>query len=296
MDQITKNVFAETDVRGCNPGFVITSEGVVVIDTPQLPTYAVRMYEQAKSYGPIRYLINTEHHVDHIFGNYYFKDVEHVLSHQATLDNFMTVYPQINPYEYAKEAVPMDDPEGMAIFPDTDTYFAAMNKPDIIINGDMILKVGGHTFNILCTPGHTPGQLAVVVPEERLMFVGDTVFNGCQTWLYTSDIIAWLQSIEKLLEVDVDIIVPGHGPVCTKQELYVQRAFILEWVTSISVAIGKGWSKEECLKKLGFSERFPVDIGQEYMLDDVTINNIGALYDQLTSKMPVLGTADILTK
>ncbi|MFA7642811.1 MAG: hypothetical protein WCY74_05965, partial [Sphaerochaetaceae bacterium] len=88
--------------------------------------------------------------------------------------------------------------------------------------------------------------------------------------------------------VDVDIVIPGHGPVCTKQELYVQRAFLLEWVTQIAVAVGKGWSKEECLAKLGFADRFPVDIGQEYMLNDVTVNNINALYDQLTVKMPVM--------
>ncbi|MDC7245539.1 MAG: MBL fold metallo-hydrolase [Sphaerochaetaceae bacterium] len=287
MEKLSENVFVETRIRGCNPGFVVTSEGVVVIDTPQLPTKALAMYEEARAYGPIRYLINTEHHVDHIFGNYYFDEVEHIVSHRATFDNFMTVYPQINPYEYAKEAIPTDDPEGAALFPDEKTYFSKPNKPDIILDGDSELKVGDHTFQILWTPGHTPGQLAVVVPEERIMFVGDTVFNGCQTWLYTSDLNAWFDSIDRLLEVDVDVIVPGHGPVCTKQELYVQRAFLLEWITQIAVAVGKGWTKEECLENLGFANRFPVDIGQEYMLDDVTKNNIASLYDQLTVKMSV---------
>ena len=288
MEQIRKNVFAETKIRGCNPGFVVTSEGVVVIDTPQLPTHAVRMYEMAKSYGPIRYIINTEHHVDHIFGNYYFPEVEHIVSHKATFDNFMTVYPQINPYEYAKEAIPTDDPEGASIFPDYDTYFAKPNKPDIILQGDAVFTVGDHTFQILWTPGHTPGQLAVVIPEERMMFVGDTIFNGCQTWLYASDIEQWLGSINRLLDIDVDLVVPGHGEICTKQELYVQRAFLMEWVTSIAVAVGKGWSKQECVEKLGFAKRFPVDIGQEYMLDEVTNNNINALYDKLTIRMPVM--------
>ena len=112
MEQVTKNVFAETKIRGCNPSFVITSEGVVVIDTPQLPTHAVAMRKQAESYGPIKYLINTEYHVDHIFGNYYFNGTGLVVSHIETMNNFMTVSPEINPYEYAKEAIPTDDPEG----------------------------------------------------------------------------------------------------------------------------------------------------------------------------------------
>ena len=70
MEQVTENVFTNTKLRGCNPSFVTTSDGVVVIDTPQLPTKAVEMRTEAEKHGPIRYLINTEHHVDHIFGNY----------------------------------------------------------------------------------------------------------------------------------------------------------------------------------------------------------------------------------
>ena len=64
MEQVTPSVFTQTKLRGCNPSFVVTSDGVVVIDTPQLPTRAVAMRTEAESHGPIRYLINTEHHVE----------------------------------------------------------------------------------------------------------------------------------------------------------------------------------------------------------------------------------------
>lgn len=291
MEQVTKNVFAETKIRGCNPGYVTTTDGVVMIDTPQLPTYAVRMRKEVEACGPIRFLINTEHHVDHIFGNYYFPSAERVIAHRETFNNFMVSTPQINPYEYAKEAIPTHDPEGAKIFPDRDTYFAHPNKPNTLISGDATLEVGRHTFEILHTPGHTPGQLAVYVPQERLVFCGDTIFNHCQTWLYTSDIAQWITALERLLELDVDRIVPGHGPVCTKQQIYVQRAFLMEWVTAVAMAIGKGWTKDECQEKISFMDRFPVDIGQEYMGEAVTRNNVSALYDQLTAKMPVMNRA-----
>ena len=288
MEEIKKGIFAETKTRGCNPGYVITSDGVVVIDTPQLPTHAVKMYEEVKKHGPIRYIINTELHVDHIFGNYYFKEVEHILSHQATYDGFMVPDPGFDPFDYAYEAIPMDDPEGDAIFPKRDEYFADPHKPDITIKGDATLRVGDKTFELIHTPGHTKGQLAVVIPEDKVAFVGDTLFNGCQTWLHASDIDTWLESLDKLLELDVDLIVPGHGPVCNKQEIYVQRAFLLEWVTTMSTAIGKGWSLEKCLKEISFLDRFPVDIGQEYMGETVTKNNITSLYGKLTRKMDVM--------
>lgn len=287
MEQITKNIYAETKIRGCNPGYVVTSDGVVVIDTPQLPTHAMRMKEEAEARGRIRYVINTEHHVDHIFGNYYFKSAEHVISHAETQKLFMVVYPQINPYEYAKEAMPTDDPEGIPYFPDEKTYFADPKRPDITISGDATLTVGNHTFQLLHTPGHTPGQLAVYIPEERVAFVGDTIFNHCQTWLYTSDIELWLRSLDRLLGLDVDLIVPGHGPVCGKQEIYVQRAFLIEWVNAVASGIAKGWSKEECVGRISFLDRFPCDIGQEYKGEEVTVSNVAALYDQLTANMPV---------
>ena len=47
MERVTDNVYAETKIRGCDPGYVVTSGGVVVIDTPQLPTHAVKMREEA---------------------------------------------------------------------------------------------------------------------------------------------------------------------------------------------------------------------------------------------------------
>ncbi len=243
MQQVTKNVFAETKIRGCNPGYVVTSDGVVVIDTPQLPTHAVKMREEAEKHGPIRYLINTEYHIDHIFGNYYFKSAEHVIAHQVTADNFMTVSPEINPFEYAKEAMPTDDPDGISIFPDEKTYFEDPNRPDTIITGDTTLKVGETTFELLSTPGHTPGELAVYVPEERVVFASDTVFNGCQTWLYVSDIRQWIESLERLMGLDADIVIPGHGDVCGKEQLYVQRAFLMEWENGYRRGCGKRLDK-----------------------------------------------------
>jgi cyclase len=281
MEKVTENVFAETKLRGCNPGYVVTSDGVVVIDTPQLPTYALKMRKLAEKNGSIEYIINTEHHVDHIFGNYYFRDTGIVISHIDVYNNFMKVTPKLNPYEYAKEAIPTDDPGGESIFPDEESYFADPNKPTITFEGNMTIRLGGHTFELISTPGHTPGQIAVNIPEERVAFVGDTVFNKCQTWHMESDIDTWIESLDFLKTLDVDYIVPGHGPICTKHEIDVQKAFLYEWLAAVSVAIAKGWSKEECVEKISFLERFPVDIGQEYMGEFVNTNNVSTLYDKL---------------
>src|SRR6266498_1013460 len=140
MQQVTANVRTETTLRGCNPSYVVTSDGVVVIDTPQLPTKAVAMRQEAERIGPIRYLINTEHHVDHIFGNYWFKGVP-VVEHQALYDNFMDPNAELDPFAYALEAIPTDDPEAAPLIPDRDVYYEDPNKGTIVFTGDLTLRV-----------------------------------------------------------------------------------------------------------------------------------------------------------
>ena len=284
MENVTSNVFAETGLRGCNPSYVVTSAGVVVIDTPQLPTKAVEMRRTAEAAGEIRYLINTEHHVDHIFGNYYFKGAGTVVNHRGVYDNFMVVTPDLDPFAYAAEAVPTDDPDGGDIFPDRDEYYEDPNKGTIVFDGDLTLRVGGHTFELIHTPGHTPGQLAVHVPEESVVFTGDTVFSECQTWLMTSDVDLWVDALETIKLLDVEHVVPGHGPVTTRAYLDTQRSNLLDWKAAVAAAVAKGWSRDETIERVNFADRYPVDIGQGYMMNHIQNLNAASLYDKMTGR------------
>jgi cyclase len=295
MEQVTPNVFTTTKLRGCNPSFVRTSDGVVIVDTPQLPTKAMAMRQAAESHGPIRYVINTEHHVDHIFGNYWFKGAGTVVNHRALYERFMVVFPELDPFAYAYESIPgenpkgtdLDDPGAVALWPDRDVYYADPNKGRIVFTGDLTLRVGDHTLELLHTPGHTPGQIAVHVPEERVVFTGDTIFSGCQTWLMTSDVDQWLAALERIRGLDVDWIVPGHGPVVPKRYIDVQRAQLMEWKTAVAAAIAEGCSRDETIARVHFEDRFgPVDVGQGYMMSYIQTLNAASLYDKLTGAIP----------
>ena len=83
----------------------------------------------------------------------------------------------LDPFAYALEAIPTDDPEGAAILPDRDDYYADPPRGHGRVHRRPDAAVGDHTFHCLWTPGHTPGQLAVHVPEERVVFTGDTIFS-----------------------------------------------------------------------------------------------------------------------
>src|SRR2546429_6450587 len=73
MRRVGPHSFTEVYFAGCNPIFVETSDGYVMIDSPQQPIDAVRWRERMEDKAPIRYLINTEPHGDHISGNAYFR-------------------------------------------------------------------------------------------------------------------------------------------------------------------------------------------------------------------------------
>ncbi|NQU16314.1 MAG: MBL fold metallo-hydrolase [Desulfobacteraceae bacterium] len=281
MQRVTENVYAATDIRGCNPGYVVTSDGVVIIDTPQLPTKAVAMREEALEKGPIRFLINTENHIDHIFGNHFFAGLCPVVGHEHILKDFWKVLSG-DPYPYSVEVVKKDDLEGMALMP-TEQEFV-VNAPTIVFSHGMTIRVGDHIFELFHTPGHTKGQIAVYVPKEKVAFVGDTIFCECQTWFHGADPDAWLWSLGFLSTLDLDYIVPGHGPICKKDYIPKQGAFIREWVTAVAVGIAKGWSKEECIERISFLDRFPVDMGQESAGPMIQERAVDRIYDFLHGK------------
>jgi cyclase len=283
FEPVTPNVFTDTRIRGCNPSYVVTRAGVVVVDTPQMPSKAVAMRKEAEARGPIAYVINTEHHVDHIFGNYYFKGAGTVIHHQGVADNFMTPTPILDPFDYAEEGARMTDPDGAGLFPTREAYFEDPNRAKIVFTGDVVLHVGDHTFNLIWTPGHTPGQVAVHVPEERVVFTGDTVFNDVQTWVMASDVEQWVAALNTISQLDVDKVIPGHGAVTDLRYLQTQKAVLLWWKSSVADAVAKGWSREETIARVNMRDRYPVDIGQEYMMDYIQRHNAGILWDKLSA-------------
>jgi cyclase len=124
------------------------------------------------------------------------------------------------------------------------------------------------------------------VPEERVVFTGDTIFSGCQTWLMGSNVTQWLTALDRIAGLDVDWVVPGHGEVVTKEYISRQRANLVGWVHAVAEAVANGWSREETVANVNFADRYPVDIGQGYMMDHIQTLNAGSLWDKLTQARP----------
>ena len=265
IEQITPNVYTFTGIRGCDPSMVMTSEGAVFIDTAQWITQLDQMIDFAKEKcGSIKYLINTESHIDHVFGNPYLKKAgATIIAHEKVLGSYYKIPPAFNmtTYEYNLDLLKRQDPTQVArLLPEGEEQ---IGLPDITFSDRMTLKVGDHTFEIFHTPGHSPEQTSIYCPEERVVFVGDNIFNNCQIWFHSIDFDALMISLDWLQGLDVDYIVPGHGPVRGKESIAENKQLIYNWLSVVGDAIiNKGWTREECIKRINFADRCPVDIGQ----------------------------------
>jgi len=272
MQQITANVYAETRFRGCNPGFVTTSEGIVMIDTPYRPSDAVAWREELGRRGEVRYLINTEPHTDHFTGNYFFPGT--VIAQEGVREALKAV--TVN---QILERVADIDPAGMSLMSGYQ-----LRPPTITFSKRLTLYLGSHTFELTHLVGHTAAEIGVYIPEERVIFTGDNVFYKVQPFLHECHPREWLESLERIGQLDVAYIVPGHGEVCDKSYLPEMSAFIREWVETVRKAIEQGMTKEQAMASISFLDRYPMDIGLEARGPDVQRMNVDRLYDLIKER------------
>ena len=272
MQQLSTNVYAETGIRGCNHGFVTTSDGIVMIDSPHKPSDALTLKaELARRGGKLRYIINTEPHGDHWTGNAFF-DVP-VVAHEGVRTRILAT-----DMEKHCARIATFGPEEPKLL---EGYRA--NAPIITFKNGMTLHVGNHTFEMIHMPGHTMYQAAICIKEEGVVFTSDNIFHKCHTWLQEANPDLWLVALESLRNLKEEVFVTGHGPVCGKGYLDEQGSFIREWKDYVGKGIGQGMTKDEAIVRLtAMTDRYPMDVGQDGMAPAVMKMNVANLYDYLT--------------
>ena len=275
MQQLTSNVFVETQVRGCNFGYVTTSDGIVMIDSPHKPSVAMKVKAEIESKGQLRYIINTEPHGDHWTGNAFF-DVP-VIAHEGVRTRILNT----NMEEHVARVAAFGPEEPKLL----EGYKA--NVPIITFKNGMTMHVGDHTFQMIHMPGHTLYQAAILVKEEGVVFTSDNIFRGVQTWLQEANPDLWLVALESLRKLDENIFVPGHGAVCDKGYLDEQGSFIMEWEEYVKDGINQGMTKDEAVANLTkMTDRYPMDVEQDGMAPTVMRMNAANLYDYFTGAWP----------
>jgi glyoxylase-like metal-dependent hydrolase (beta-lactamase superfamily II) len=201
-----------------NAGIVIGRDGVLVVDTLVSAKEGERFLADIRKLTdkPIRYVVNTHTHLDHAFGNCVFARLgATVISQQADREMLAQAGAEV-----LKNAANFGlTPEQMA--------GTEIVLPSLTFETRMTIDLGDESIELIRTaPSHTAGSTVVYLPSEKLLFAGDILFTDFHPYLADGNLAGWTRTLDELLAMDVEKIVPGHGPLSTKQDLREMKAYL----------------------------------------------------------------------
>jgi glyoxylase-like metal-dependent hydrolase (beta-lactamase superfamily II) len=191
-----------------NAGFIVTDDGVVVIDALGSPALANELLAEIRrvTTQPVRFVIVTHYHADHIYGLQAFKDAGAVvLAHGAGREYLNSDTAQKRLEASRQELAPWVD--GQTRLVAADRWLDADETRLRVGSYDLII---GHVG-----PAHTPEDLVVFVPQLGVLFSGDLFFRGRIPFVGQADSRLWIASLERLMDYKPRVVIPGHGPVST---------------------------------------------------------------------------------
>jgi glyoxylase-like metal-dependent hydrolase (beta-lactamase superfamily II) len=191
-----------------NAGFVVTGDGVVVVDALGSPALARELIAEIRRITPqpIRYVIVTHYHADHIYGLQAFKAAGATIVAHAGGREYLNS-------EGAQQRLQVSRQD---LFPAIDGATHLVPADRWLTAADTRLRVGRFDFRIRHVgPAHTTEDLVVHVPRRGVLFAGDLMFRGRIPFVGQADSRQWIESLAGLIALQPRVVIPGHGPAST---------------------------------------------------------------------------------
>jgi cyclase len=184
-----------------NCGFVDAGDHTVLIDTcsTERRTRALLTAVEAATGGPVTTLVNTHHHGDHTNGNYLVEGAT-IIGHRKTRE--LMVAEGIQTFE--------------GIFTGSDWGELRSRPPEVVFDDRLTVHAGDVTIELI-HPGHaahTTNDVLAWLPEQRVLYAGDLVFNGGSPFALMGSVAGWRKALDVVRELEPLVILPGHGPAC----------------------------------------------------------------------------------
>lgn len=200
--------------------FVVTDDGVLATD-PQSPEAAARYVQEIRKLtsAPVRYLVYSHHHDDHVSGGAAFGDNVVIVAHEAVLDHVT----------------------------------GAIVPPDLTFADEASIYLGDLEVRLVYPgPSETESNIIVHVPERDVAFMVDAVAVRTVPWrnLAGSSVDDWIAALEFLDEMDFEILAPGHGPTGSKEHVREYIAYMNDVKEAVEARIDRGQSLEEIQRTL----------------------------------------------
>ena len=230
-----------------NAGFVVTDEGVVVVDALGSPALGRAFLEAVRAVTdkPVRRVVLTHYHADHFYGLEPLKRAgAQVWAHRGALD-----------YLDNGEAVRRREQRARDLSPWV-SGSTPLVRADRWLEGDESFTLGGVRFEIQhFGPAHSPEDVVVVVPSEGVVFSGDILFTGRVPFVGEADSRAWLERIGRLIALKPRIMVTGHGAASTEpgKDLALTRDYLAFLRAEMGKAVADFVPFEEAYRRTDWS-------------------------------------------
>jgi glyoxylase-like metal-dependent hydrolase (beta-lactamase superfamily II) len=228
-----------------NAGFIVTPDGVIAVDAGGSPVEGARLIRTIRRITPrpIRWLVLTHHHPDHHFGASVFRQAgAKVVAHPdaRTLAS-----------EAGEDA--LRESWTAVVGGDAMRGFAFANRPDRPVEQADTLRLGGRQVVLLAPgPAHTPGDLLVWLPAERVLFAGDILIEDGVTMVVDGATPVLLRALDAIDRLAPAVVVPGHGalPVAAARLVDSTRSYVQALKAEMQAAVERGLPMHRALRAL----------------------------------------------
>jgi glyoxylase-like metal-dependent hydrolase (beta-lactamase superfamily II) len=254
LEKVTERTYANTtgEARG-NFGAIRFPKYAVAIDAGMYPAVAKRFrsYIERETKVPVKKLILTHYHGDHVFGSQIFRDCQ-IISSCVLATQMIEAAQNQWKIEKLKESAKMR-PES---YGKLNLDKLKITFPTEIFEETMLLTDDEFKIVIKRVGGHTAGSTYAYFPMEQVLFVGDLIFSKMFPWGGdpTVDPDEWIAALKEFLQMDVQKIVPGHGPLCDLTEVQTYLDFIEQTTKIMKELILEGRTREEVVNFNGYPE------------------------------------------
>lgn len=211
-----------------NVGIVVTNEGVVVIDSTISPAQAESIVTRIKELTdqPIRYLVYTHGHGDHVGGASVFKrEGAQIISHRNVIAR-LNKYEELSPFHNI-----INERQFATNFRVTQLWEKFV-YPDIVYDQEYVFSLGGKTFHLMHGKGETDDQTIIHVPEDDVLFTGDFIIrsfpnvgNPAKDRRYAKE---WAQMMDKVRGLKPKLTIPGHGPYIDDPKVFDDQTLAIK--------------------------------------------------------------------
>jgi cyclase len=248
VKQIAPDLYFLFDFDGSNCVFLVTDDGVLLIDTRTHPREGRDLLARIRKVTdkPIKWVINSHFHGDHHMGNIVFKELGATFVAQEETARIMA---RVQPKEMARRV------EGFAKR-GLDPAEVKLVLPDVTFDDRMTIRLGGREVRLFYLgPGQQAGDTFVAFPHARALFTpGAFGKHSMPNMLFTPSVDNWVKLLNEVAAMDVDTILPAHGDVATRADAKELAAMLADEYAIVKDAVNRGVPLDQAIATLTFPQ------------------------------------------